>query len=39
MTDASGKMDVPRLKVGDLPIKILVHCALFGLVLLVFGRS
>ena len=28
MTDASSKIDVRRLKVGDSPIQILVHCAL-----------
>ena len=28
MADASSKIDVHRLKVGDLLIKILVHCHL-----------
>ena len=37
MTDANSKIGVHRLKVGDLLIKILVHCALLGLVFL--GRS
>ena len=31
MTDASSKIDVPRLKEGDLLIRILVHCAFIGL--------
>ena len=40
MTEASSKIDVRRLKVGDLLIKILVHFALLGLVfLVVIGRS
>ena len=39
MTDASSKIDDRRLKVGDLLIQILVHCALLGLVHLVLGRS
>ena len=39
MTDASSMIDVRRLKVGDLLLKILVHCALLGLVFLVLGRS
>ena len=39
MTDASSKIDVRRLKVVDLLIKILVHCALLCLVFLVLGRS
>ena len=39
MTDASSKTDVRRLKVGDLLIKILVDCALLGLVFLDLGRS
>ena len=39
ITDASSKVDVPRLKVGDLLIQILVHCPLFILVFLVLGRS
>ena len=38
MTDASGKIDVRRLKVGNLLIQILEHCALLGLVFLVLGR-
>ena len=37
MTDASSKIDVHRLKVGDILIKILVHCALLGLVFLVLS--
>ena len=28
MTDASSKVDVRTLKVGDLLVKILIHCAL-----------
>ena len=39
MTDASSKIDIRRLKVGDLLIKILVHCAFLCLVFLVLGRS
>ena len=39
MTDASSKIDGRRLKVWDLIIKILVHCAILGLVFLVLGRS
>ena len=39
MTDANSNIDVRRLKVGDLLIKIFVHCALRGLVFLVLGRS
>ena len=39
MTDASSKIDVRRLKVGDLLLKILVHCALLCLVFLVLGRD
>ena len=39
MTGASSKIDVRRLKVGDVLIKILVHCALLVLVVLVLGRS
>ena len=31
MTAASSKIDDRRLKLGDLLIKILVHCALSGL--------
>ena len=38
MTDASSKIDVRRLKVRDLLIKILLHCALLCLVLLILGR-
>ena len=38
MIDASSKIDVCRLKVGDLLIKILVHCLLQGLVFPVLGR-
>ena len=38
MTDASSKIDVRRLKVGDLLIKIF-NCGLLGLVFLVLGRS
>ena len=36
---ASSKIGVRRLKVGDLLIKILVHCALLCLAFLVLGRS
>ena len=36
---ASIKIGVRRLKVGDLLIKILVHCALLCLAFLVLGRS
>ena len=36
---ASGKICVRRLKVGDLLITILLHCALLCLALLVLGRS
>ena len=39
MTDAGSKIDVRRLKVGHLLIKILVHCALLGLVFPVLGQS
>ena len=39
MTDASSKIDVRRLTVGDLQLKILVQCALLCLVFLVLGRS
>ena len=39
MTDASSKINVRRLKEGDLLIEIVVHCALLGLVFLVLGRS
>ena len=39
MTDASSKIGVRRLNVGDLLIKILVHCALLGLVFLVLSWS
>ena len=39
MTDASSKIDVHRLKVGDLLLQILIHCALLGLVFPVLGRS
>ena len=39
MTDAISKFDVRRLNVGVLLIKILLHCALLGLVFLVLGRS
>ena len=39
MTDARSMIDVSSLKVGDLLIQILVHCALLGLVFLVLGRS
>ena len=39
MTDASSKIGVRRLKVGDLRIKRLVHCALLCLVFLVLGGS
>ena len=39
VTDASSKMDVPRLKMGDLLIQILVHFGLLGIVFLVPGRS
>ena len=39
MTDASSKVDVRRLKVEDLLIQTLVHCALLCLVFLVLGRS
>ena len=39
MTDASSKIDFHRLKVGDLLILILVHCALLCLVFFVLGRS
>ena len=38
MTDASSKIDFRRLKVGDLLLKILVQCALLGLVFLVLSR-
>ena len=31
MTDASSEIDVRRLKVGDLLIKILVHCSNKGI--------
>ena len=30
MTDVIGNIDVRRLKVGNLLLKILVHCALLG---------
>ena len=36
---ASGKICVRRLKVGDLLIQILLHCALLCLAFLVLGRS
>ena len=39
MADAISKIEVCRLKVGDLIIKILVHFTLLGLVFLVLGRS
>ena len=39
MTDACSKIDVPRLKKGDLLIRILVHCVFLGLVFHVLGRS
>ena len=39
MTEASSKIDVRRLKVGELLIQILVHCALLDLVSLVLGWS
>ena len=41
MTDANSKIDVRRLKVGELLIQILVHCASIipGLIFLVLGRS
>ena len=39
MTGASSKIDVRRLKVRDLLVKILVHCALLVLVFLVLGPS
>ena len=39
MTDASGKIYVRRLKVGDLLIKIVVHCALLDLVFLILSRK
>ena len=41
MTDASSKINVSRLKVGDLLIRILVglHSAFLGLVFHVLGRS
>ena len=39
MADASSKIDVRTLKVGDLLIKILVRCALLGLVFRIFGQS
>ena len=39
MTDASNKIDVRRLQVGDLLLKILVQCCgLLGLVFLVLVR-
>ena len=39
MTDAISKIDVRRLKVGDLLLKILVYCPFLGLVYLVLGRA
>ena len=40
MTDASSKIDVRKLKVWDLLIKILVHCAYYtSLAFLILGRS
>ena len=39
MTDASSKIDVRKLIVGGLLIKIWLHCALIGLVFLFLGRS
>ena len=39
MTDVSSKIDVRRLKVGDLLTNVLVNCALLGLVFLVLGRD
>ena len=39
LISASSKISVRRLKVGDLLIKILVHCALLCLAFLVPGRS
>ena len=39
VTHPGSKIDVCRLKVGDLLKVILVHCALLGLVFLVLGRS
>ena len=36
---ASGKICVRRLKVGDLLVNILLHCALLYLAFLVLGRS
>ena len=39
MTGTSIKINVRRLEVGDLLIKIVVHCALLGLVFVVLGRS
>ena len=40
MTDASSKIDVRRLKVGDLLLKrFSTTCCILGLVFLVFGRS
>ena len=39
MTDANSKIDVRRLKIGDILLKISVHCALLCLVFLVLGRS
>ncbi len=39
MTDASSKIDVRRLKMGDLLIKILIHRALLCLLFHVLSRS
>ena len=39
MTDVSWKIDDRRLIVGDLLLKVLVYCALLGLLFLVLARS
>ena len=38
VTDASSKIDVGSLEVGELFLIISEHCVLLGLVLLVIGR-